>query len=147
MHACIYTNNCSLQGFFQLVWLSYGCPCMSPQILHSMNIMLCASSSYVVATYIVNCGVWWCKVIHECIKKKEHKLECLKNQIFKQGIGIAETSQETKRDRWGGNVNHKCLFWLHCLKILFLTILVILTLCLFWNFVIGCWLQCLANIY
>ena len=24
------------------------------------------------------------------------KLECLKNKIFKQGIGIAEKSQETK---------------------------------------------------
>jgi len=34
----------------------------------------------------------------------------IKNEIFKQGIGIVEKSQETKRDRWGGNVNHKCLF-------------------------------------
>ena len=25
--------------------------------------------------------------------------------IFKQGIGIAEKSQETRMDRWGGNVN------------------------------------------
>ena len=33
-----------------------------------------------------------------------------KNKIFKQGIGIAEKSQETRRDRWGGNVNHKSLF-------------------------------------
>jgi len=29
---------------------------------------------------------------------------------FKQGIGIAEKSQETRRDRWSGNVNHKHLF-------------------------------------
>ena len=29
---------------------------------------------------------------------------------FKQGIGIAEKSQETRRDRWGGNVNHKFQF-------------------------------------
>ena len=36
----------------------------------------------------------------------------IKNKIFKQGIGIAENSQETRRDHWGGNVNHKCLFWL-----------------------------------
>ena len=34
----------------------------------------------------------------------------IKNKFFKQGIGIAEKSQETRRDRWGGNVNHKCLF-------------------------------------
>jgi len=35
----------------------------------------------------------------------------IKNKIFKQGIGIAEKSQETWRDLWGGNVNHKSLFW------------------------------------
>jgi len=29
---------------------------------------------------------------------------------FKQGIGIAEKSQNTRRDCWGGNVNHKYLF-------------------------------------
>ena len=29
---------------------------------------------------------------------------------FKQGIGIAEESQETRRDRWCGNVNHKSLY-------------------------------------
>jgi len=28
----------------------------------------------------------------------------IKNKIFKQEIGIAEKSQETRRDRWGGNV-------------------------------------------
>ena len=27
------------------------------------------------------------------------------NKIFKQGIGIAEKSLETRRDHWGGNVN------------------------------------------
>jgi len=37
-------------------------------------------------------------------------LEWLKNKIFKQGIGIAEKSLETGRDRWGGNVNPKSLF-------------------------------------
>ena len=37
-------------------------------------------------------------------------LEWLKNKIFKQGIGIAEKSLETRRDRWGGNVNPKSLF-------------------------------------
>jgi len=31
----------------------------------------------------------------------------MKNKFFNQGIGIAEKSQETRRDRWGGNVNHK----------------------------------------
>jgi len=37
----------------------------------------------------------------------------LKNKIFKQEIGIAEKSQETRRDRCGGNaVTHKSLFWL-----------------------------------
>jgi len=30
--------------------------------------------------------------------------------LFKQGIGIAENNQETRRDHWGGYVNHKCLF-------------------------------------
>jgi len=34
----------------------------------------------------------------------------LKNKIFKQEIGIAKKSQETRRDRCGGNVNHKSLF-------------------------------------
>jgi len=43
--------------------------------------------------------------------KKAQKLEWLKNKIFKQGIGIADRSQETRRDRWSGNVNHKSLFW------------------------------------
>jgi len=37
--------------------------------------------------------------------KKEHQLEWLRNKIFKQGLGIAEKSLETRRDRWGGNVN------------------------------------------
>jgi len=32
------------------------------------------------------------------------------NKYFKQGIGIVEKSQETKRDCWGGTVNHKFLF-------------------------------------
>ena len=36
-------------------------------------------------------------------------LEWLKKKIFEQGIGIAEKSL---RDRWGGNVNLKSLFWL-----------------------------------
>jgi len=35
----------------------------------------------------------------------------IKKLNFKQGIGIAEKSQETRRDCWGGNVNHKSLFW------------------------------------
>ena len=34
-------------------------------------------------------------------------------KIFKQGIGIAEKSQETRIDWWDGNVNHKSLFWFH----------------------------------
>ena len=42
---------------------------------------------------------------------KPHKTRMLKNKIFKQEIGIAEKSQETRRDRCGGNaVNHKSLF-------------------------------------
>jgi len=32
---------------------------------------------------------------------------------FKRGIGIAEKSHETRRDRWGGNVNHKSYLTLH----------------------------------
>ena len=34
----------------------------------------------------------------------------LKIGNFKMGIGIAEKSHKTRRDRWGGNVNHKSLF-------------------------------------
>ena len=37
-------------------------------------------------------------------------IEWLKNKIFKQGIGIAEKSLETRRDHWDGNVNPKSLF-------------------------------------
>ena len=44
---------------------------------------------------------------------QKFKPRMIKNKIFKQGIEITEKSQETKRDRWGGNVNHKSLFWLH----------------------------------
>ena len=29
---------------------------------------------------------------------------------LKYEIGIAKKSHETRRDRWGGNVNHKSLF-------------------------------------
>jgi len=39
------------------------------------------------------------------------KIKNVKNKIFKQEIGITEKSQETRRDRCGGNaVNHKSLF-------------------------------------
>jgi len=31
----------------------------------------------------------------------------IKNKKFKQGIGIAEKSQETRRDHLGGNLSHK----------------------------------------
>jgi len=35
----------------------------------------------------------------------------IKNKFSnKEYIGIAEKSQETRRDRWGGNVDHKFLF-------------------------------------
>ena len=44
------------------------------------------------------------------IKKKSTQTRMIKNKIFKQGIGIAEKSQKTRRDHWGGNVNHKSLF-------------------------------------
>ena len=37
-------------------------------------------------------------------------LDELKIGNFKMGIGIAEKSHKTRRDRWGGNVNHKSLF-------------------------------------
>jgi len=43
--------------------------------------------------------------------RKSTQTRMIKNKIFKkQGIGIAEKSQETRRNRWGGNVNHKSLF-------------------------------------
>ena len=40
------------------------------------------------------CSSYVYNLIHKWIKKKEHKLEWLKNKIFKQGIGIAEKSLE-----------------------------------------------------
>jgi len=30
--------------------------------------------------------------------------------FFERGIGITEKTYKTRRDRWGGNVNHKSLF-------------------------------------
>ena len=54
----------------------------------------------------------WVIAVKEYYKYEMNMNKWLKNKIFKQGIGIAEKSQETRRDRWGGNVNHKCLFWL-----------------------------------
>ena len=33
-----------------------------------------------------------------------------KLKISREGIGIAEKSHETRRDRWNGNVNHQSLF-------------------------------------
>jgi len=36
--------------------------------------------------------------------KKEHKLEWLKNKIFKQGIGNAEKSLEIRKVHWACNV-------------------------------------------
>jgi len=44
------------------------------------------------------------------LRKKHTNYNDKKNKIFKQGIGIAEKSQGTRRDPWGGNVNHKSLF-------------------------------------
>jgi len=37
----------------------------------------------------------------------------IKIENFKMRIGIAEKSHETRRDHWGGNVNHISLFWLN----------------------------------
>ena len=34
----------------------------------------------------------------------------IKAENFKGGIGIAEKTYKTRRNRWGGNVNHKSLF-------------------------------------
>jgi len=44
------------------------------------------------------------------LQKKGNKL---KIENFRRRIGIAEKSPETRRDCWGGNVNHKSLFWLY----------------------------------
>jgi len=60
---------------------------MALQILHSKYIVV--SYSYVIVMYTIDCGVWQCKLIHEWIKKKAHKIERQNNKIFKQGIGIA----------------------------------------------------------
>ena len=65
---------------------------------------MCAS--YVVVVVVFYDLTWW-------IKKKEHKLEWLNSKIFKQGIGIAIKSQETRSDFWGSNINHKYLICLH----------------------------------
>jgi len=56
--------------------------------------------------YYFACKMWLCE---------KNPIICsntrmLKNKIFKQEIGIAEKSQETRRDCCGGNVNHKFLF-------------------------------------
>jgi len=46
---------------------------------------------------LANCGFRQCKLIHEWIKKKAHKLaRMIKNKIFKQGIGIAEKAKKQK---------------------------------------------------
>jgi len=100
MHACIIAITVFMFGlhsvlcFFQFVWLSYGCPCMSLQILHSMNVMLCDERILLFDPWMD-----W-----------EKRTQTRKNKIFKQGIGIAEKSQETRRDRWDGNVNHNPYF-------------------------------------
>jgi len=39
-----------------------------------------------------------------------HSTSAIKNENFKKGVGIAEKSYKTRRDRWGGNVNDKSLF-------------------------------------
>ena len=42
-------------------------------------------------------------------KEKSTQTRMIENKIFKQGMGIAKKSQETRRDCWGGNVNYKSL--------------------------------------
>ena len=37
--------------------------------------------------YFINSGFRWCKLIHEWIKKKAHKLKWWTNLNFKQGTG------------------------------------------------------------
>jgi len=44
------------------------------------------------------------------VRKRWVFAQWVRNKIFKQGIGIAEKSQEARRDHWGVNVNHKSLF-------------------------------------
>jgi len=46
------------------------------------------------------------KLIHTGYKKL-HKPD---EKKFGRGIGIAEKTYKTRKDRWGGNVNHKSLF-------------------------------------
>ena len=46
----------------------------------------------------------------------------IKNKIFKQGIGIAEKSLETRRDRWGGNICKPQIPILTPLKCLWITL-------------------------
>ena len=49
-------------------------------------------------------------VLHATAYVPDILLEWLKNKIFKQGIGIAKKSLETRRDCWDGNVKPKSLF-------------------------------------
>jgi len=44
------------------------------------------------------------------------KTGIIKIENFKRRIGIAEKSHKTRKDHWGGNVNHKFLF---CVPITF----------------------------
>ena len=41
------------------------------------------------------------KKAYDSVSHDQILLEWLKNKIFKQGIGIAEKSLETSKDRWG----------------------------------------------
>jgi len=59
--------------------------------------------------YVIDSGFRERKLIHEWIKLKSTQTTIIRKK-FRQGIGIAETSQEIRRNCLGGNENHKFLF-------------------------------------
>ena len=89
-----YLNACGLVEILQvftilwtyhteLLWIL----CCAGAIIHCV-----LYNVHILSKYIY---VYTCVIVTRMIKK---------DKIFKQGIGIAEKSQETRRDRWAGNV-------------------------------------------
>ena len=83
--------------------------------LHALCIYL-----FLQVTCLPNCPGYnyICKTL--CIKIMLAITKCMSSKInpymyWITVIGIAEKSHETRRDRWGGNVNDKSLFWLSAL--------------------------------
>jgi len=77
--------------------------------LKAVNYSLGKNGQPISNSLIVFCSKWF--LSHNIIESTPLYIRMiLKIKFFKQVIGIAEKSQETRRDCWGGNVNHKSLF-------------------------------------